>query len=94
MSEQHSDALVIFGATGDLAFRKIFPSLHEMVKSWKRLDVPVVTVAREGWNADRIRERAHDSIEQYGGGVDEAAFAKLAELLRYVGGDYNTPADL
>jgi glucose-6-phosphate 1-dehydrogenase len=90
MSEQDSDALVIFGATGDLAFKKIFPALHEMVKGG-RLDVPVVTVAREGWNADRIRARAHDSIEQYGGGVDKKAFAKLAALLRYVGGDYNTP---
>ena len=89
MSTTPSDSLVIFGATGDLAFKKIFPSLHEMAKEG-RLDVPVVTVAREGWSAERICERARDSIEQYGGGVDEDAFAKLAGLLRYVGGDYNS----
>ena len=90
MSGPTSDALVIFGATGDLAFKKIFPSLHEMVRAG-RLDVPVVTVAREGWNAERICERARDSIDKHGGGVDEPAFAKLAGLLRYVGGDYNSP---
>ncbi|MDJ0927985.1 MAG: glucose-6-phosphate dehydrogenase [Gammaproteobacteria bacterium] len=87
---QPSDALVIFGATGDLAFKKIFPSLHEMARAG-RLDVPVVTVARETWSNERLCARARDSIDQYGGGVDEAAFAKLSGLLRYVGGDYNTP---
>jgi glucose-6-phosphate 1-dehydrogenase len=89
MSEQHSDALVVFGATGDLAFKKIFPALYDMTRSG-RLDVPVVTVAREGWNAEKIRERARDSIEASEDSVDEAAFDQLAAQLRYVGGDYTT----
>ena len=87
MSE-HSDALVIFGATGDLAYKKIFPSLQAMAKGG-RLDVPVIAVARESWDVDKVRNRARDSIEEHGGGVHRQAFQKLASLLRYVGGDYN-----
>ena len=87
MSERRSDALVLFGATGDLAFKKIYPSLHEMVKGG-RLDVPVIAVGRQSWDVDQIRARARDSIDEYGGGVDPQAFGKLAELMRYVGGDY------
>ena len=82
-----SDALVIFGATGDLAFKKIFPALHAMVKRG-RLDVPVVTVGRDPEDASRIHDRARKSIETHGGGVDAAAFEKLAQRLSYVGGDY------
>src|SRR5262245_12811145 len=82
-----SDALVIFGATGDLAFKKIFPALHAMVKRG-RLDVPVVTVGREPGSASRIHERARESIDAQGGGVDAAAFEKLVQRLSYVGGDY------
>ena len=82
-----SDSLVIFGATGDLAFKKIFPALHAMVKRG-RLDVPVVTVGREPSDATRIHARARASIEAHGGGVDTAAFEKLAQQLSYVGGDY------
>jgi len=82
-----SDALVIFGATGDLAFKKIFPALHAMVKRG-RLDTPVVAVGRNPEDATRIHARARQSIEAHGDGIDEAAFDKLAQRLSYVGGDY------
>ena len=91
VTEGRSDALVLFGATGDLAYKKIFPSLHAMVKG-KRLEVPVVAVGREQWSLERIQARARASIEEYGGGVDPEAFEKLSQLLRYVGGDYTDPA--
>jgi glucose-6-phosphate 1-dehydrogenase len=91
MTEGASDALVIFGATGDLAYKKIFPSLHAMAKRG-RLEVPVVAVGRETWHVDRIRARARDSVEKHGGGVDEGAFATLAGQLRYVDIDYNEVA--
>jgi glucose-6-phosphate 1-dehydrogenase len=82
-----SDALVLFGATGDLAYKKIFPALQSMV-CHGTLDVPVIGVARAGWGRDELLDRARASITQYGGGVDEAAFARLAQLLDYVDGDY------
>jgi glucose-6-phosphate 1-dehydrogenase len=90
MSNQHSDALVFFGATGDLAYKKIFPALQGMVKRG-HLNVPVVGVAKSGWNLDQLQARAHDSLEKHGG-VDTAAFEKLCGLLRYVDGDYQDPA--
>jgi glucose-6-phosphate 1-dehydrogenase len=90
MSNIHSDAFVFFGATGDLAYKKIFPSLQAMVKRGL-LNVPVLGVAKAGWNLDQFRARAHDSLEKHGG-VDRAAFEKLSSLLRYVDGDYNDPA--
>ena len=90
MSDSHSDALVFFGATGDLAYKKIFPSLQAMVKRGT-LNVPVVGVAKAGWNLDQLRARAHESLEKHGG-VDRMAFDKLSGLLRYVDGDYNDPA--
>jgi glucose-6-phosphate 1-dehydrogenase len=90
MSNQHSDALVFFGATGDLAYKKIFPALQAMVKRGN-LNVPVVGVAKAGWNLDQLRARAKDSLEKHGG-VDPAAFEKLNGLLRYVDGDYQDPA--
>ena len=90
MSDFHSDALVFFGATGDLAYKKIFPSLQAMAKRGN-LNVPVVGVAKSGWNIDQLRARAHDSLEKHGG-VDRIAFDKLCSLLRYVDGDYNDPA--
>jgi glucose-6-phosphate 1-dehydrogenase len=90
MSDSHADALVFFGATGDLAYKKIFPALHAMIKRG-HLSVPVVGVARSGWNVDRLRARAHDSLEKHGG-VDPAAFERLSSLLRYVDGDYQDPA--
>src|SRR5262245_35362961 len=86
----HADALLFFGATGDLAYKKIFPALQAMVKRGS-LNVPVIGVARGGWNLDRLKERAKDSLEKHGG-LDPAAFEKLSGLLQYVDGDYNDPA--
>jgi glucose-6-phosphate 1-dehydrogenase len=86
MSDSHSDALVFFGATGDLAYKKIFPALQAMVKRG-HLNAPVIGVARGSWNLDRLRARAKDSLEKHGG-LDPAAFEKLSGLLRYVGGEY------
>jgi glucose-6-phosphate 1-dehydrogenase len=90
MSDFHSDALFFFGATGDLAYKKIFPALQAMVKRG-HLDLPVIGVAKAGWNLEQFRARAHDSLENHGG-VDPAAFGKLSGLLRYVDGDYSDAA--
>src|ERR1700758_3908691 len=90
MSHERSDALVFFGATGDLAYKKIFPALHAMSRRG-RLNVPVIGVAKAGWNLDNLRARAKDSIEKHGG-VDPQAFDHLMSLLRYVDGDYEDPA--
>jgi glucose-6-phosphate 1-dehydrogenase len=87
MNDSHCDALVFFGATGDLAHKKIFPSLQAMIKRGT-LNVPIVGVAKAGWNLDQLKARARDSLEKHGG-LDAAAFSKLCELLRYVDGDYN-----
>src|ERR1700747_3205387 len=89
MSDSHSDALVFFGATGDLAYKKIFPALQAMVKRGP-LNVPVIGVAKAGWNLEQLRERARDSVQK-NGGIDVATFDKLCGLLRYVDGDYNDP---
>src|ERR1700719_244921 len=90
MSELQSDALVFFGATGDLAYKKIFPALQSMARRGQ-LNVPVIGVAKAGWNLDQFKARARDSVEKHGG-LDPAAFAKLSSLLRYVDGDYQDPA--
>ena len=90
MSALPSDALVFFGATGDLAYKKIFPSLQAMLKRG-HLNVPVIGVAKAGWNLDQLKARARDSLEKHGG-LDPAAFDKLCGLLRYVDGDYNDVA--
>ncbi len=90
MNATHSDALVFFGATGDLAYKKIFPSLQAMIKRG-HLDVPVIGVAKAGWNLDQLKARAKDSLEKHGG-LDPAAFEKLSGLLRYVDGDYKDAA--
>src|SRR5262245_393872 len=90
MAAPESDALVFFGATGDLAYKKIFPALQAMVQRG-HLDVPVVGVAKAGWGLDQFGARARDSVEKHGG-LDPAAFAKLTKLLRYVDGDYRDPA--
>jgi len=82
-----SDALVFFGATGDLAYKKIFPALQNMIRRGT-LDVPVIGVAKSGWTLEQLRARARDSLATHGGGVDEAAFDKLVGLLQYVDGDY------
>ena len=86
-----ADALVFFGATGDLAYKKIFPALQSMIRSG-RLDVPVIGVAKTGWQLRQLQERAESSLREHGGGVDRPAFARLLELLRYVDGDYNDRA--
>ena len=90
MNSTHSDALVFFGATGDLAYKKIFPSLQAMVKRGT-LSVPVIGVAKAGWNLDQLKARAQDSLEKHGG-LDPDAWAKLSSLLKYVDGDYADPA--
>jgi glucose-6-phosphate 1-dehydrogenase len=90
VSQPHSDALVFFGATGDLAYKKIFPALQAMIKRGT-LDVPVIGVAKAGWNLDQLKARAKDSLEQHGG-LDAGAWAKLSSLLGYVDGDYADPA--
>jgi glucose-6-phosphate 1-dehydrogenase len=86
MTENQCDALVFFGATGDLAYKKIFPSLQAMIKRGA-LNIPIIGVAKNGWNLERLQERARDSLEHHGG-IDAAAFARLKELLRYVDGGY------
>jgi glucose-6-phosphate 1-dehydrogenase len=86
MKSLQSDALVFFGATGDLAYKQIFPALQAMVKRGS-LNVPVIGVAKAGWNLDQLKARAQDSLEKHGG-VDQAAWEKLSALLRYVDGDY------
>ena len=90
MSTPHSDALVFFGATGDLAYKKIFPALQAMAKRG-HLNEPVIGVAKAGWNLDQLKARARDSVEKHGG-LNTAAFEKLCGLLRYVDGDYKNPA--
>jgi glucose-6-phosphate 1-dehydrogenase len=86
-----SDALVVFGFTGDLANKKIVPALYAMVKDGE-LDVPVVGVASTAMTGEQVRQRVRDSVEQAGGIDDARAFDKLLSLVRYVAGDYNTPA--
>src|SRR6267143_4371372 len=90
MNDVHSDAFVFFGATGDLAYKKIFPALQAMAKRG-HLDVPVIGVAKAGWNLEQLRARAEESLEKHGG-LDPAAFGTLCGVLRYVDGDYKDPA--
>jgi len=90
MKNSYCDALVFFGATGDLAYKKIFPALHALVKRG-RLNSPIIGVARSGWTVEQLRARARDSIEKHGG-LDPAAFDQLSRLLRYVDGDYQAAA--
>src|SRR4051794_1204057 len=85
-----SDALVFFGATGDLAYKKIFPALQSMARHG-RLDFPVIGVAKSGWGLPQLLERAKASVTE-NGGLDETAFGALASRLRYVDGDYSDPA--
>jgi glucose-6-phosphate 1-dehydrogenase len=91
MSAPRADALVFFGATGDLAYKKIFPALQAMIRRG-HLDVPVIGVAKSGWKLEQLRARARESLERHGGGVDPVAFPKLIERLRYVDGDYREAA--
>ena len=90
MTSEPSDALVFFGATGDLAYKQIFPSLLGLIRD-EGLNIPIIGVAKAGWNLDKLKERAKDSVEHHGGGAPEIV-DKLMTLLRYVDGDYNDPA--
>jgi glucose-6-phosphate 1-dehydrogenase len=86
-----ADAMVLFGAMGDLAHKKIFPALYHMVRRG-HLDVPVIGIARAGRTNEHLKERVRDSIKQQGDDIDQEALAKLLSLLRYVGGDYGKAA--
>jgi glucose-6-phosphate 1-dehydrogenase len=85
-----SDAIVFFGATGDLAYKQIFPSLLGLVRD-EGLNVPIIGVAKAGWNLDQLKARAADSLQHHGG-ANQPALQQLLGLLRYVDGDYNDPA--
>ncbi|MBU0753117.1 MAG: glucose-6-phosphate dehydrogenase [Gammaproteobacteria bacterium] len=89
MTAPISDALVLFGATGDLACKKIYPALQQLVRRGG-LDIPVVGIARGGWNLDRLRARVHDCLKSRSD-FDAAAVARLSDLLRFVDGDYDDP---
>ncbi|MGI8771861.1 MAG: glucose-6-phosphate dehydrogenase [Acidobacteriaceae bacterium] len=86
MEQPVSDALVFFGATGDLAYKQIFPSLQRLAKKGK-LHGPVIGVAKSGWELDNLKARAKDSLEKHGG-IDPEGFDRLMSLLEYVDGDY------
>jgi glucose-6-phosphate 1-dehydrogenase len=90
MANSNSDALVLFGATGDLAHKKIFPALQALVRTG-HLDVPVIGVALSGWDVERLRERVRDSLKAHGEPDDQSS-GRLCELLRYVDGDYRDRA--
>ena len=89
-AHEHSDAFVFFGATGDLAYKKIFPALQRMVRDGV-LNVPVIGVAKSGWTHDAFQDRARDSVTHHGG-LDERAFQRLLELLHYIDADYTDAA--
>jgi glucose-6-phosphate 1-dehydrogenase len=89
MDPAPSDALVFFGATGDLAYKQIFPALQGLVCE-EGLNVPIVGVAKSGWGLEQFRARAKDSLE-HSGSFNDADFARLVKLLNYVDGDYNDP---
>src|SRR5579859_4967464 len=90
MTPLDSDAFVFFGATGDLAYKKIFPALYAMVRR-SGLDIPIIGVARAGWTLDKLKARARDSVE-HAGDFEAGCFEKLSAQLRYVDGDYQDPA--
>jgi glucose-6-phosphate 1-dehydrogenase len=90
MTQLNSDAFVFFGATGDLAYKKIFPALYAMVRR-SGLDIPIIGMGRASWTLDKLRARARESVEQ-SGDYEAGCFEKLAALLRYVDGDYTDPA--
>ena len=90
MLTPHSDALVFFGATGDLAYKQIFPALQAMIRRG-HLELPIIGVAKSNWNLDQLRARARDSLDKHGG-LDPAAFAKLSARLQYIDSDYGNDA--
>src|SRR6266705_3195767 len=90
VDSRQSDAFVFFGATGDLAYKQIFPALQALIQRG-RMDMPIIGVAKSGWNLDQLKDRARNSIKEHGR-FDEDAFAKLAARLQYIDGDYNDQA--
>jgi glucose-6-phosphate 1-dehydrogenase len=90
MMQITSDALVFFGATGDLAYKKIFSALQNLARRGK-LEMPVIGVAKSGWNLQQLQERAKNSVDNYGG-LDAEGFPKLISKLKYIDGDYSDPA--
>src|SRR5881409_3166196 len=90
MTATHSDSLVFFGVTGDLAYKQIFPALQAMIRR-SHLDMPIIGVAGRPWTIDQLRAHVYDSLKEHGG-VDPAAFEKLCSLLQYVSGDYHNEA--
>ena len=92
MAMPQSDAFVFFGATGDLAFKQIFPSIQALIRD-EGLNVAIIGVAKSGWNLAQLKARAKDSLEKHGG-ADPNALRKLTDLLRYVDGDYEDSSDL
>ncbi len=91
MERMDSDALVIFGATGDLSFKKIYPALYHLVRRG-HLAIPVIGVARAGWNLDKLGAHVRDSVQAGVKTIDQSVLSKLLALLRYVDGDYTKPA--
>jgi glucose-6-phosphate 1-dehydrogenase len=91
LNRETSDALVLFGATGDLCYRKIFPALYHLVRRGQ-LDIPVIGVARGGWTREKLAQRVHDSLTQFVPGFDDAVYRRLAALLQHVDGDYQQAA--
>ncbi len=91
MSDGISDAIVFFGATGDLAYKQIFPSLHALVRD-EGLASPIIGVAKAGWTLDQLKDRARDSLKHAGIDVSADHVTRLIGLLQYVDGDYNDPA--
>jgi glucose-6-phosphate 1-dehydrogenase len=89
MATPSADAFVLFGATGDLTYKKIFPALHAMIQRGD-LNMPIIGMGRAGWTLDKLRERVHESL-QHNGGLDADAFARLSAQLQYVDGDYDDP---
>src|ERR1700748_202780 len=90
MASAPSDAIVFFGATGDLAYKQIFPSLLGLIRD-EGLNVPIIGVAKAGWNLDQLKARAVDSLQHHGG-ADQTTLQRLLDLLRYVDGDYSDAA--
>ena len=89
MMQITSDALVFFGATGDLAYKKIFPALQKLARRGK-LEIPVIGIAKSGWNLQQLQERAKNSVKAYGG-LDTEGFPLLISKLKYIDGDYRDP---
>jgi glucose-6-phosphate 1-dehydrogenase len=87
---ESSDAFVFFGATGDLAYKKIFPALQALIRAG-HMNMPIIGMARAGWTLDKLRDRARESLE-HNGGIDAAAFTQMSAQLQYVGGDYQDSA--